>query len=109
MAVSPNPPVELVYFLESLNEPHILCDREYRILAANRAYRERWEGEQRIVGRTCYEVSHRYKLPCDQAGESCPLQRSLNSGERERIVHLHHTPHGERLENIELSPIRDAI
>lgn len=108
MTVAANAPVELVSFLESLSEPHILCDRDYRILAANKAYREKWEGQQRIVGRTCYEVSHRYKLPCDQAGESCPLQRSLRSGERERVVHLHHTPHGERFENIELSPIRDA-
>ena len=108
MTVPANTPVELVCFLESLSEPHILCDRNYRILAANKAYREKWEGQQRIVGRTCYEVSHLYKLPCDQAGESCPLQRSLRSGERERVVHLHHTPHGERFENIELSPIRDA-
>mgnify|MGYP000111304031 CR=1 FL=1 len=106
---APTPPLaELISFLESLSEPHILCDRDYRILAANRAYRDKWEGQQRIIGRTCYEVSHRYKLPCDQAGESCPLQHSLRSGERERVVHLHHTPHGERFENIELSPIRDA-
>lgn len=108
MTVAANAPVELVSFLESLSEPHILCDRDYRILAANKAYRDKWEGQQRIVGRTCYEVSHRYKLPCDQAGESCPLQRSLRSGQRERVVHLHHTPHGEHFENIELSPIRDA-
>jgi two-component system, NtrC family, response regulator HydG len=108
MTVPANTPVELVSFLESLSEPHILCDRDYRILAANKAYRDKWEGQQRIVGRTCYEVSHRYKVPCDQAGESCPLQRSLRSGERERVVHLHHTPHGECFENIELSPIRDA-
>src|SRR5574343_1501300 len=101
-------PHELVSFLESLNEPHILCDRDYRILAANRAYGEKWEAQQQIVGRKCHEVSHRYGLPCDQMGESCPLQRSLRSGERERVVHLHHTPHGERFENIELSPIRNA-
>lgn len=98
---------ELISFLESLSEPHILCDRNYRILAANEAYRRKWEGQQQIVGRTCYEVSHRYAVPCDQAGESCPLQHSLRSGQRERVVHLHHTPHGERFENIELSPIRD--
>ncbi len=55
----------------------------------------------------CYEVSHRYKVPCDQAGESCPLQNSLRSGQRERLVHLHHTHLGEQLESIELSPIRD--
>ena len=108
MAENTDTPVELVSFLESLAEPHILCDRNYRILSANKAYREKWEGQQCVVGRTCYEVSHRYTLPCDQAGESCPLQRSLRSGERERVVHLHHTPHGEHFENIELSPIRDA-
>ena len=109
MAATGNaPPSELVSFLETLPEPHILCDRSYRILAANDAYRRKWEGQQEVVGRTCYEVSHRYAVPCDQAGESCPLQRSLLSGQRERVLHLHHTPHGERLENIELSPIRDA-
>lgn len=108
MAVDSAPPSELISFLESLSEPHILCDRNYRILAANEAYRSKWEGQQQIVGRTCYEVSHRYDVPCDQAGESCPLQHSLRSGQRERVVHLHHTPHGEHFENIELSPIRDG-
>ncbi len=108
MAVKGEPPSELISFLESFNEPHILCDRNYRILAANEAYRNHWEGRREIIGRTCYEVSHRYATPCDQAGESCPLQSSLRSGQRERVVHLHHTPHGERFENIELSPIRDA-
>jgi DNA-binding NtrC family response regulator len=99
---------ELVSFLESLPEPHILCDRHYRILAANDAYRQHWMGSTDIVGRKCYEVSHRFTVPCDQAGESCPLQRSLRSGQRERVLHLHHTPRGEAFENIELSPIRDA-
>lgn len=108
MAVNGKPSSELISFLDSLSEPHILCDRNYRILAANEAYRNHWKGHREIVGRTCYEVSHRYTTPCDQAGESCPLQSSLRSGQRERVVHLHHTPHGERFENIELSPIRDA-
>jgi DNA-binding NtrC family response regulator len=106
--------VELVSFLETLPEPHILCDRNYRILAANDAYRANWvglagaAGQTEVVGRKCYEVSHRYAVPCDQAGESCPLQRSLRSGQRERVLHLHHTPKGESFESIELSPIRDA-
>ncbi len=33
---------ELVSFLETLAEPHILCDRDYRIIAANAAYRASW-------------------------------------------------------------------
>ena len=99
---------ELVSFLQTLPEPHILCDRNYRIIAANDAYRANWLDQQEVVGRKCYEVSHRYDVPCDQAGEFCPLQRSLRSGQRERVLHLHHTPQGESFENIELSPIRDA-
>jgi transcriptional regulator with PAS, ATPase and Fis domain len=106
-AVAPPLP-ELVSFLENLSEPHILCDREYRILAANAAYRAQCGGTQSVVGRSCYEVSHRYSVPCDQAGESCPLARSLHSGQRERVLHLHHTSAGESYENIELSPLRDA-
>jgi len=98
---------ELVSFLDTLPEPHILCDRDYRILAANLAYRRSCGGGGEVVGRRCFEVSHRYPVPCDKAGESCPLQRSLQSGQRERVVHLHHTPQGEGYENIELSPIRD--
>lgn len=108
MADTPNPPSELISFLENLDEPHILCDRHYRILAANDAFRSKWVSDQDVVGRTCYDVSHRYTVPCDQAGESCPLQRSLISGQRERVTHVHHTRLGEHFENIELSPIRDG-
>lgn len=99
---------ELVSFLETLPEPHILCGRNYRIIAANEAYRRSCADGASVVGRTCYEVSHRHSVPCDRAGESCPLARSLSSGQRERVLHLHHTPRGEEYVNIELSPVRDA-
>jgi DNA-binding NtrC family response regulator len=108
MTATPPPLPELVSFLETLPEPHILCDRSYRILAANAAYRANCGRPDDLIGRTCFEVSHRYPVPCDQAGESCPLARSLKSGQRERVVHLHHTSAGESYENIELSPIRDS-
>lgn len=108
MAVDQTSLVELVSFMESFPEPHILCDRDYRILAANTAFRANWGEQTEVVGRKCFEVSHRYTVPCDQAGESCPLQRSLQSGQRERVLHLHYTSHGESFENIELSPIHDA-
>ncbi len=108
MSADTRPLPELVSFLETLPEPHILCDRQYRILAANAAYRRTYPAGRSVVGRTCYEVSHHYSVPCDQAGEACPLARGLNSGQRERVLHLHHTPRGEEYVNIELSPIRDG-
>lgn len=108
MPPDPRPLPELVSFLETFPEPHILCDRDYRILAANAAYRRSWPEARSVIGRTCYDVSHHYSVPCDRAGESCPLARSLQSGQRERVLHLHHTPRGEEYVDIELSPVRDA-
>jgi DNA-binding NtrC family response regulator len=96
---------ELTAFLEGLPEPHILFDTQYRILAANAAYRRQHSPERSVVGRHCYEVSHHFAVPCDQAGESCPLAQSRLSGQRERVLHLHHTPQGEAYVNIELSPL----
>jgi DNA-binding NtrC family response regulator len=99
---------ELVSYLEGLPEPHILFDRQYRIIAANTAYRRQFSPQAAVVGRTCFEVSHHFSVPCDQAGESCPLSRSCESGQRERVLHLHHTPQGEAYVNIELVPLRNA-
>jgi len=99
---------ELMSFVEGLPEPHILFDTQYRILAANAAYRRQFSPDRSVVGRTCYEVSHRFSVPCDQAGETCPLLRSRESGQRERVLHLHHTPKGEEYVNIELAPLLDA-
>ena len=99
---------ELTSYLEGLSEPHILFDLQYRILAANAAYRQQFSPVQSVVGRTCYEVSHHFNVPCDQAGESCPLAQSRASGQRERVLHLHHTPKGEEYVNIELAPLLNA-
>ncbi|MGE5158672.1 MAG: sigma-54 interaction domain-containing protein [Gemmatimonas sp.] len=99
---------ELAAYLEGLPEPHILVDDRYRILAANAAYRSEFSPTTSVVGRTCYEVSHHFSVPCDQAGETCPRARLVESLRRERVLHLHHTPQGEAYVNIELTPLRDA-
>ncbi len=92
-------------FLDGLPEPHILCDPDYRIVAANQAYRQLYGGDAELIGRTCYEVSHHFDRPCDQAGESCPMARARLSGQRERVLHLHHTASGQLYVNIELTPL----
>lgn len=104
---SPVPPAELVAYLEGLPEPHILFDPDYRIVAANAAYRQQFSPEGSVLGRTCYEASHHFDRPCDEAGESCPRSLSRASGQRERVLHLHHTPQGEAYVNIELVPLTD--
>lgn len=99
---------ELRSYLESLPEPHILFDDRYRILAANGAYLKQFGTQASVIGRTCYEVSHHFHAPCDQCGESCPMSLAKASGQRERVLHLHHTPKGEAYVNIELVPLSNA-
>lgn len=98
---------ELLSFLDGLPEPRIIMDGEYRIIAANAAYLKEFGDGMPIVGRCCYEVSHHFNTPCDQAGESCPLKQSLDAGTPQRVLHLHHTPRGEEHVDVETTPIRD--
>ena len=98
---------ELISFLDGLPEPRIVMDADYRIVAANKSYVREFGGGQPIRGRTCYEVSHHFTVPCDQAGESCPLKQSLEAGSPQRVLHLHHTPRGEEHVDVETTPITD--
>lgn len=99
---------ELVSYIESLPEPRILVDLEYRVLAANKAYRDAYSPRESVVGRRCYEVSHHYSLPCDEAGESCPRRQALQSRHAEHVLHIHHTPRGDEHVQVDLNPVRDA-
>jgi two-component system, NtrC family, response regulator HydG len=99
---------ELVSFIESLDEPRILMDLDYRILAANKAYRDAYAPSESVVGRYCYEVSHHFAQPCDEVGEACPRRAALASRHTERVLHIHHTPRGDEHVQVELNPVRDG-
>ena len=94
--------------LNSLPRPAIVLDHEYRILLANERYRALYGFSDQPQRHLCYEVSHRNTVPCDMAGETCPLKETLASGERTQVLHIHHTPRGEEYVNVEMWPVRDV-
>lgn len=96
---------EFESLLEALPEPRIALGSNYRIVAANRAYRDTYSDGARVIGRRCHEVSHGFDRPCDQMGESCPLRAALASGHAERVLHVHHTPRGDEHVQVELTPV----
>jgi two-component system response regulator HydG len=102
------PTNELISFLETHPDAQIVMDAEYRILAANAAYRRMYGGGRNVLGQHCYAISHGYTRPCDECGESCPLAVSRANGEPHRVLHLHHTPRGEEHVDVELTPIVGA-
>ena len=98
----------LARMLDTYEHPAILVNPEYRILATNDLYREKFgEIDLESGSARCYKVSHNYDRPCDQAGEDCPLAAATLSGQRERVLHIHQTPRGEEHVDVEMLPILD--
>lgn len=105
----PEPAIEaLVSYLEHDDQPMIVLDTRYRILAANAAYRRQFGSADRpFLGQPCYRISHGYDLPCDQAGEHCPMRKAAQTRGVDRVLHVHHTPRGPEHVDVELRPILD--
>jgi len=96
----------LLSFLDTLPEPRIVLGRDYTIVGANRAYLSHYRiGDNPVEGRRCHEVSHGFKRPCDEEGETCPLKSSLLTSQPQRVLHIHHTPRGDEHVDVELTPV----
>ncbi len=98
---------EMAALVDALPEPRLFISGDHRVLAVNKAFREQFGDPGRQARRHCYEISHHSEVPCDQAGESCPLKISREKGEPCRALHIHHTPHGPEHVDVEVAPIRD--
>ncbi len=108
-SLPPAPQVQsLVSFLEHEPHPMIVLDPDYNILAANTAYQRQFgSGGKPFIGHKCYQVSHHYDVPCDQAGEHCPMKKAQELRGPDRVLHIHHTPRGPEHVDVELRPILD--
>ena len=98
----------LVSFLEHEAHPMIVLDPDYNILAANTAYQRQFGSvDKPFIGHKCYQISHHYDVPCDQAGEHCPMKKAQEMRGPDRVLHIHHTPRGPEHVDVELRPIFD--
>ena len=98
----------LVSYLEQEAQPMIVLDTDYNILAANTAYQRQFGVAGEVAtGQKCFRVSHHYEVPCDLAGEHCPMRKALEKRGPDRVLHIHHTPRGPEHVDVELRPIFD--
>ncbi|MFA5170992.1 MAG: sigma 54-interacting transcriptional regulator [Sulfuriferula sp.] len=85
---------ELVSLLEVQSAPFVLIDDQYQIVGANQAYCDNYGiSQQAIVGKHCYEVSHRSNVPCHQHGEDCPHQAVFTTAKPHEVIHTHFDRH----------------
>lgn len=98
---------DFAIMLNAYDCPAILVTPQYQILATNKHYLESYGAIDLCQAAYCFKVSHSNDVPCEQAGEACPLSAACASGKKERALHIHHSPHGKQHIDIEILPILD--
>lgn len=89
-------------------DPFVIIDRQFTIVSANQRYREHYQvGNEDIVGKHCYEVSHRINHPCSENGEHCPLEEVVRTGKATTVMHIHCTHDHDEHVQISAAPIFD--
>lgn len=96
--------------LNAQESPAVVIDQDHRIIAANRAYCTSYGVEaDTIIGRHCYEVSHRSAVPCYQNGEDCPCMAVLANNSPFEVLHVHYD-HANRPDRVRIKayPVETA-
>jgi two-component system CheB/CheR fusion protein len=91
--------------LESLTHPFYVIDvRDYTIKMANSAARLGKLGPHT----TCYQLTHRSDVPCQLAGETCPIEQIRSSGKPFTVEHVHYDSEGNaRICEVHAYPVFD--
>jgi two-component system, NtrC family, response regulator AtoC len=83
--------------IDILPDPFVIIDRNFRIVAANRKYTERFgTTPEAVVGQCCHKVSHHSDVPCSQHGEHCPLETVFETAQPTQVMHIHYNKDGKQ-------------
>jgi PAS domain S-box-containing protein len=96
--------------LDTVDEGFIAIDRDFRILTANKAYCSQvGEPCDSVIGRHCYEISHKALRPCYEEGEECAARHVFDTGESYTALHKHPDAKGSILYvETKAFPIKDS-
>jgi PAS domain S-box-containing protein len=76
--------------LQAVDEAFIVIDRDFRVVSANRAYADQMRMPvDTIIGKHCYEVSHKIQKPCYESGEECSVKQTYETGKSHAALHTH--------------------
>ncbi|MBI5205844.1 MAG: PAS domain-containing protein [Nitrospirae bacterium] len=76
--------------LDTVDEGFIVINKDFRILTANKAYcSQAGLPCNKVIGRHCYEISHKTNRPCYEDGEECAVRQVFTSGEPYAVLHKH--------------------
>ncbi|MGB5457174.1 MAG: PAS domain-containing protein, partial [Gammaproteobacteria bacterium] len=82
--------IKLESLVNTHQKPFVIIDKNYRIIATNRAYEAAYGYVNgTAIGMKCHKVSHGNDVPCGQDGEVCPHDRVFATGESSVCAHSH--------------------
>ncbi len=93
--------------INAIDKPAIFITPDYVIQAVNQPYQEVYSTQVDIGVSRCHSVSHKSAVPCDQNGESCPIQSCIQSGRSASVVHIHQMENGKDICDIVMKPVKD--
>ncbi len=92
--------------VDVIADPFVVIDRDFRVVLANRAYREHYGvAAEQVIGRLCHEISHHSPLPCSAIGENCPLETVLRHKRPAQVVHVHYRDGREECVRLDARPM----
>ena len=96
--------------LDTVDEGFIVVGRDYRILTANKAYcAQVGLPVEEVIGKHCYELSHKVSRPCYEEGEECAVRQVFATGRPHAALHKHPDLEGHTLfVETKAFPIKDA-
>jgi len=84
-------PFELQSLVDCHENPFVVVDRDYRIVAVNKAYEKLYGATREFaVGQYCYKFSHDNDAPCCRTGEDCPHEKLFKNGAKTSCLHFHY-------------------
>lgn len=95
----------------SMKDPFSIIDvNNFKIIEANDVFiKEYGLKKEDVIGRTCFEITHHAKSPCDSREGRCPLIETRSTGMVSSAEHIHHGKNKEEIFlEISTSPIKDA-
>jgi len=88
--------LEVQSLIDAQDNPFVLIDENYNIVAANTAYKQAYGfTEQDILEHKCYQVSHRSDVPCHMNGEDCPHKKVFETRKPHQVLHIHYDTHAQ--------------
>lgn len=94
--------------IDSIDDRLLVVDRDFRLVYANGALKSA-NGDEGVVGRYCYEVTHGMSRPCSTPECACPARAVWATGQAARSLHVHHLDDGtDAYFVVSASPVRDG-